>query len=56
MTKTEKSASDKLFAERDLVINGTKFRVQSVFNEKVELESAIKNVVVRKMSEHEKAS
>ena len=42
--------------ERSIKINDVKFRVKSIFSGKVELESAIKNIVIRRMSEHKKAS
>ena len=52
MIKTEKKKS----TERELNINGTKIRIVSIFSEKTKLESAMKNIVARKISEHKKAS
>lgn len=45
-----KSAESVNTVERNLVINGTHFRIKSVFSDKIPLEKALANIAKRKLT------
>jgi len=44
------TSDNKNFAESEIVIKDTKIRLKSVFSEKTNLNTAIKNIVTRKIT------
>ena len=51
-SKSESKPCDESI-EREIVINNTKIRVKSIFTGKTSLDSAMKNIVARKISDSE---
>ena len=45
-----KVADNQDFIESDIVINDTKFHIKSIFSEKTNINTAIKNIVIRKIT------